>query len=135
MKKHILCQEDSAGAKMASKHLTEELLDFKYTTTQYLRCGDRGQIDYPDAEIMCWTNTRKEGKLKMLRGWRRQYQMETTLEPKKQRALTQFGFTAEQPDGEIGRGHVTRTGRRRRAWRRVRGRMRTLNRDLFGAMT
>ena len=57
--------------------------------------------------------------------------METTLEAKKQRALTKFGFTAEQPDGEIGRGHVTRTGRRRQPRRRVRGRMRTPNRGLF----
>ena len=35
----------------------------------------------------------------MLRHWRRQYQVETTLEAKKQRALTKFGFTAERPDG------------------------------------
>ena len=35
--------------------------------------------------------------LKLLRHWRRQYQLETTLEAKKQRALTKFGFTTERP--------------------------------------
>ena len=84
---------------------------------------------------MCWTNTRKEGLLKMLRGWHGQYQMETSLEAKKQHALTQCGFTAERPGGDTGRGHVTRTGRRRQARRRVRGRMRTPNRGLFGTVT
>ena len=135
MRNDILHREDSAGAKMASKHLTEELFDFKYNATEYLRHGDRGQIDYPDAEIMRWTNTRKEGMLKMLRGWCRQYQMEVTLDAKKQRALTKFGFTAEQPDGEIGQGNVARTGRCRRAQRRMRGRLRTPNRSLFGVVT
>ena len=51
---------------MANKHLTEELLDFKYNATEYLRQGDRRQIDYPDAEIMCWTIKCKEGILEML---------------------------------------------------------------------
>ena len=62
----ILHREDSAGAKIVSRHLTEELLDFKYNATECLRCGDRGQIDYPDAEIMRWTIKRKEKMLKML---------------------------------------------------------------------
>ena len=84
---------------------------------------------------MRWTNTRKEGMLKMLRGLRRQYLMETTLEVKKQRALTKFGFTAKQLDGEIGRGHVTRTGRRQQVWRRMREQICTPNRSLFGAVT
>ena len=135
MRNDILHREDSAGAKMASKHLTEELLDFKYNATRYLRHGDRGQIDHPDAEIMRWTNTRKEGLLKMLRGWRRQYQMEVTLDTKKQCALTKFGFTAERLDRGTGQGNVTRTGRPRRARRNMRGRMRTPNRGMFGAVT
>ena len=36
MRNGILHREDSAGAKMASKHLIEELLDFKYNATEYL---------------------------------------------------------------------------------------------------
>ena len=131
----ILHRADSAGAKMANKHLTEELLGFKYNATEYLRHENRGQNEYPDAEIMRWVSTQKEDFLKMFRHWRQQYQMETTLEAKKQCALTKFGFTAERPDDKIGRGHVTRTGRRRRARRRKRGRMRTPNRGLFGVMT
>ena len=62
----ILHREDSTGAKMTNIHLTEELLDFKYNATEYLRHGDRGQIDYSDAEIMRWIIKRKEGQLKML---------------------------------------------------------------------
>ena len=93
------------------------------------------QIDYPDAAIIRWTNTRKEGMLKMLRGWRQQYQMEVTLDAKKQCVLTKFGFTAEHPDSETGQGNATRTGRRRRARRNMRVRMRTPNRGMFGAMT
>ena len=42
MRNDILHREDSAGAKMTSKYLTEELLDFKYNATEYLRYGDRG---------------------------------------------------------------------------------------------
>ena len=42
MRNDILHREDSPGAKIASKHLTEELLDFKYNATEYLRYGDRG---------------------------------------------------------------------------------------------
>ena len=42
MRNDILHREDSAGAKIVSKHLTEELLDFKYNATEYLRYGDRG---------------------------------------------------------------------------------------------
>ena len=100
MRNDILHREDNAGAKMECKHLTEELLDFKYNATKYLRYGDRGQINYPDAEIMRWMNTRKEGMLKMLRGWRQQYQLEVTLDAKKQCALTKFGF---RPSDQAGR--------------------------------
>ena len=135
MRNDILHREDSAGAKMASKHLTEELLDFKYNATQYLRHGDRGQIDYPDAEILRWTNTRKEGLLKMLRGWRRQYQMDVTLDAKKQCALTRFGFTAERPGGENGPDNVTRTRRRRRVRRTRRGWLRGPASYLVGSVT
>ena len=120
---------------MASGHLNEELLNFKYNATEYLRFGDRGQLDYPDPDRMYWTNTRKEDTLKMLRRWRWHYQMKITLEEKKQRALTKFGFTAKQLDGEIGRGHVTRTGRRQQVWRRMREQICTPNRSLFGAVT
>ena len=105
-----------------------------YNATEYLRHGDRRSIDYPNAEIMRWTNAKKEDMLGTLWRWRRQYQMESTLETKKQRALTKFGFTAERPDREIGRGHVTRTGRRRRVRRKMRGRLRTPNRGLFEAV-
>ena len=91
MRNDILHREDSAGAKMTSRHLTEELLDFKYNATEYLRHGDRGQIDYPDAEIIRWTIKRKGEMLSLLRRWKRQYQLETTLEAKKQRALTNLG--------------------------------------------
>ena len=48
----------------------------------------------------------------MLRCWLWQYQMEITLEAKKKHALTKFGFTAKRPDGEVGQGHITLTGRR-----------------------
>ena len=68
-----------------------QLLDFKYNATEYLRQGDRGQIDYPDAEIIRWTIKRKGEMLSLLRRWKRQYQLETTLEAKKQRALTNLG--------------------------------------------
>ena len=54
MRNDILHRGDSAGTKMTSKHLTEELLDFKYNATKYLRQGDRGQIDYP-----LWTQRSK----------------------------------------------------------------------------
>ena len=52
MRNNIFHREESAGTKMTNKHLTEELLDFKYNVTEYLRHGDRGQINCPDAEIM-----------------------------------------------------------------------------------
>ena len=65
MRNDILHREDSAGAKIVSKHLTEELLGFKYNATEYLCHGDRGQNDYPDAEIMRWTIKCKEGMLKL----------------------------------------------------------------------
>ena len=120
---------------MASKHLTEELLDFKYNATEYLRCGDRVQIDYPDAEIMRWTNTRKEGLLRLLRRWRRQFQLEITLDAKKKHALTAFGFTAERPDGESGRNNITHIRRCQRIRCERRGWMRTLNSSLFGPVT
>ena len=45
------------------------------------------------ADIMRWTRTRKEGLLKMPWKWRRQYQIETKLDAKKQRALTKFGHS------------------------------------------
>ena len=93
MRNNILHREDSAGANMASKYLTEELLDFMYNATKYLRHGDHRQIDCPDAEIICWANKRKGEILKLLRHWRWQYHLETTLEAKKQRALTKFAFT------------------------------------------
>ena len=63
MRNDILHREDSAGAKMTNRHLTEELLNFRYNATEYLRQGDQGQIDYADAEIMRWTIKRKEGLL------------------------------------------------------------------------
>ena len=66
-----------------STSLRSFYVDFKYNATEYLRCGDRGQIDYPDAEIMRWTNKRKEGLLKILRRWRSQYHMKITLDAKK----------------------------------------------------
>ena len=59
MRNDILHREDSVGDKMTSKHLTEELFDFKYNATEYLRQGDRGQINYPNAEIIRWTIKRK----------------------------------------------------------------------------
>ena len=108
MRNDILHREDSAGAKIVSKHLTEELLDFKYNTTGYLRHGDCGQIGYPDAEIICWTNKRKGEMLRLLRRWRQQYQLETTLQAKKQRALTKFGFTAERPTDDSNSSRLTR---------------------------
>ena len=70
MRNDILHREDSAGAKMTSRHLTEEFLDFKYNATEYLRHGDRGQIDYPDAEIIRWTIKRKREMRSLLRRWR-----------------------------------------------------------------
>ena len=84
---------------------------------------------------MRWRIKRKEGLLKILRLWRRQYQLETTLEAKKQRALMKFGFTAEGPDGENGQGNVTRTRRHQGARHGRRGWMRSSNRSLFGAVT
>ena len=135
MRNNILHREDSARAKITNKHLTEELLDFKYNATEYLRHGDRGQIDYPDAEIIRWTIKRKGDMLNLLRRWRRQYQLETTLEAKKQRALTKFGFTAERPNDDNIPSGPTRVRRRRRARPRRRWRSTTLNRSLFGAVT
>ena len=73
MRNGIFHKTDSADAKMASKHPTEELRDSKYNVTKYLRYGDRGRIDYSATEIMCWTNKQTEGLLKMLRRWRQQY--------------------------------------------------------------
>ena len=73
------------------------------STTQMIICttdGDRVKIDYPKAEVRCWTKTRKEGllKLKIFQHWRGQYQVEVTQEAKKQHALRKFGFTAERPE-------------------------------------
>ena len=98
---------------MTSKYLTEELLDIKYNATEYLRPEDRGQIDYPDAVIMRWTIKHKEKMLKMLNGWRRQYQIELTLDAKRQSMLTKFGFTIERPDSSL--YNTTHPRRRRRA--------------------
>ena len=120
---------------MASKHLTEELLDFKYNVIECLRHRDGGQIDYPDAEIIYWTNKRKEEMLKLFRRWRQQYQLETTLEAKKQRALTKFGFTAERPTDDSNSSGPTRAQRSRRARPKRRWRFTTLNTFLFGAVT
>ena len=79
--------------------------------TEYLRPEDHGLMDYPDAEIMRWTIKHKEKMLEMFRRWRHQYQMEVTLDAKKQRALTKFGFIAKRPDGIDDPDNVTRTRR------------------------
>ena len=134
----ILHHKDSAGYRMADRHLTEELLDFKHNATEYLHYGDRSKIDHPRAEIMRWTKSAKESMLNMLRKWRRQHQVETTLNGKRQRALTKYGFTAERRGGADGAGvlgHVTRTKRRRRPRCVRRGWIRTPQRNLFGAVT
>ena len=105
---------------------------------EYLHYGDRGKIDYPKAEIMRWTKSTKEGMLNMLRKWRRQYQVETRSDAKRQRALTKFGFTAERPDNDDGvgcLGHVTRTRHSRRPRRVRRSWVQTSQRNLFGAVT
>ena len=100
MRNDILHREDSAGTKMANKHLTEELLNFRYNATEYLRHRDRGKIDYSDAEIMRWTIKRKEGMLKLLRRWRSQYQMEITLKTKINMRSRSLG---PQPSDQTGR--------------------------------
>ena len=41
MRNDILHREDSAETKMTSRHLTEELLDFKYNATEYLQAERR----------------------------------------------------------------------------------------------
>ena len=73
--------------------------------------------------------------LSLLRRWRRQYQLETTLEAKKQRALTKFEFTAERPADDGTSSGVARVQRGRRTLPRRRWRSTTLNRSLFGAVT
>ena len=72
------------------------------------------KIGYPDAEVIRWTNKRKGEMLKLLRRWRRQSQLEITLEAKKQRALTKFGFTAERPTDDSNSSGLTRVRRCRR---------------------
>ena len=84
---------------------------------------------------MRWTIKSKEKRLEMLGRWRRQYQMEITLDAKKQRALTQFGFTAERPDRENGQVNVTRTRRRRQDRRLRRGWLRRPANNLVGSVT
>ena len=129
----ILHRENSAGANMTSKHLTEELLDIKYNATEYLRPEDRGQIDYPDAVIMRWTIKHKERMLKMLRDLRRQYQLELALDAKRQSVLTKFGFTIERPVCSL--SNSTHPRRRRRIWLTRRGWLRRPANNLVGAVT
>ena len=66
MQNDILHYKDSIGTKIRNGHLTEQLLHFKYNADTMLQYGDRHQIDYPYAEILSWTRTRKGGLLMLL---------------------------------------------------------------------
>ena len=59
MQNDILHSKDSIGAEMRNKHLTEQLLHFKYNSDTMLQCGDRNQSNYPRAEILSWTRAQK----------------------------------------------------------------------------
>ena len=133
MRNDILHREDSAGAKMTSRHLTDELLEIKYNATEYLRPEDRGQIDYPDAVIMRWTIKHKRKMLRMFKDWCRQYQLELALDAKRQSVLTKFGFAVERPEPSL--FNSTHPRRRRRVRLTRRGWLRRPANNLVGSVT